>query len=279
MPLGEYEDFDACVAAQKEKGHDMESAQKICGEIQKRIEGASKFRFENLGQEIVSHEANIWPMVLNVEQDELSIYVHDVIGPGINGDGVTSLDLVPAIEAAGKRNCKRLRMNINSIGGSVAHAMSIFNAMQAFPGEKIVDITGQAASAGAIMATAGDRIRIHENATMLLHPAMLSLLGANEQLLLFAVDSTRKATDQIIDLLSIRSGQSKDTIRELVNANGYNGTMLTGTEAVSYGLADELVPVKPKKDRMMAALLEIAHENAVAQAQLIRNRLSAALTN
>lgn len=36
MPIGPYENFSACVAAQKRKGRSDESAKKICGEIEKR---------------------------------------------------------------------------------------------------------------------------------------------------------------------------------------------------------------------------------------------------
>jgi len=36
MPIGPYKDFNSCVQAQIKKGHDKESAKKICGEIEKR---------------------------------------------------------------------------------------------------------------------------------------------------------------------------------------------------------------------------------------------------
>ena len=39
MPIGPYENFAACVAAQKRKGHSDEAAKKICGEIEKRAKG------------------------------------------------------------------------------------------------------------------------------------------------------------------------------------------------------------------------------------------------
>ena len=39
MPLGPFKDFDACVRTQISKGKSKESAQKICGALQKKIEG------------------------------------------------------------------------------------------------------------------------------------------------------------------------------------------------------------------------------------------------
>jgi hypothetical protein len=36
MPVGPYQTFNGCVAAQKKKGKNDESARKICGELEKR---------------------------------------------------------------------------------------------------------------------------------------------------------------------------------------------------------------------------------------------------
>lgn len=39
MPFGPWEDFDACVADMRRKGHDEESAKRICGALKARLEG------------------------------------------------------------------------------------------------------------------------------------------------------------------------------------------------------------------------------------------------
>jgi len=41
MPFAGYETFDACVADQKKKGKSDESAKKICGALQAKVEGKS----------------------------------------------------------------------------------------------------------------------------------------------------------------------------------------------------------------------------------------------
>ena len=274
MPLAEYEDFDACVSAQREKGYDMESAEKICGEIKKRVEGVRKFRFDNLHLDVLNeHEPDIWPAQVEVVNQQMDIYIHDVIGPSLSGEGVMSSSLAPQIRNAAESGINRIRCDINSVGGSVSHAMSIFNAFQDFPGEVLVDITGTAGSSGGIIATAGDRVRINENASFYLHPAMVSLIGANQGLLEFGLEMVTKGTNQIADLLSVRSGQGKSKILEMMNAKNGHGTTLNGKEAVAMGFADELVPIKPKKDRMRA-ILEIMQENSRDQAALLRNKIA-----
>jgi len=41
MPFAGYENFDACTAHQMKKGKSKESANKICGALQSKIEGKS----------------------------------------------------------------------------------------------------------------------------------------------------------------------------------------------------------------------------------------------
>jgi hypothetical protein len=42
MPLGPYSDFSSCIAAQKKKGYDAETARKICGKIYWQTEDKNK---------------------------------------------------------------------------------------------------------------------------------------------------------------------------------------------------------------------------------------------
>lgn len=42
MPLGPYKNWNECIAAQRKKGHSENSANRICGEIEKRGKGASE---------------------------------------------------------------------------------------------------------------------------------------------------------------------------------------------------------------------------------------------
>ncbi|HUS95765.1 MAG TPA: hypothetical protein VMX97_03385, partial [Hyphomicrobiaceae bacterium] len=39
MPFAGYKNFDACLLEQVKKGHDQESARKICGKLQAETEG------------------------------------------------------------------------------------------------------------------------------------------------------------------------------------------------------------------------------------------------
>jgi hypothetical protein len=42
MPLGSYEDWAECIKAQRKKGHSKESAERICGHIEKQTKKAQR---------------------------------------------------------------------------------------------------------------------------------------------------------------------------------------------------------------------------------------------
>lgn len=42
MPVGPYKTFGACITAQINKGHDRDSARRICGKIEKNTRQAKK---------------------------------------------------------------------------------------------------------------------------------------------------------------------------------------------------------------------------------------------
>jgi ATP-dependent protease ClpP protease subunit len=213
-----------------------------------------------------------WPAGFSVKDEQMDVFIMGEIGENFFGDGITSAELVPHIRNAASQGIDRIRFEIDSPGGSVPDAMAIFNAIQDFPGETLVDITGQASSAGGIIAAAGDQVNIRENASFFAHPANVSVFGANAGMLELALEFVTKGTDQIVSLLAKRSGQTQKAVRELVESKNGNGTQMTGAEAVEFGFADELIEVKTKNDAD-SLWLEAARENAHNRAALVRSQM------
>ena len=175
------------------------------------------------------------------ESDEaLTIFVHDVIGDFM--DGLDSQSLVTQIAAASDR---QIILNINSPGGSVFDAISIYTAL-AEHGDVRADITGMAASAATILASAADTIRIATAGTFMIHRAWTIALGNASEM--EALAKTLRLIDrEIADLLSARSGTSVEEIVQLMDGvDGADGTTFSGKEAVEHGFADELIPLKTK---------------------------------
>ena len=193
--------------------------------------------------EVIEHDRLPDPPMNLVETDAgLRLFITDVIG-----DDMATQDIVSAIRSNPTAD---IEVEINTPGGSVPHAMSIFNAMVEHEGNITTQITGQAASAGMIVASGGDRVIANETASVMLHPAnliFLALLPDDRDFIDFANEAIDKASDQIRDMLATRSGQTPKAIEDLMQAKNGKGTTLTATEAFDLGLVDEVreTPAKP----------------------------------
>lgn len=177
---------------------------------------------------------------LQESDDALTIFVHDVIGDPF--DEMDSASLVPEIIANADR---QIILNINSPGGSVFDAISIYSALVEH-GNVRADITGMAASAATILASSADNIRIATSGMFQIHRAWTIALGNAAEM--EAIAKTLRSIDsEIADLLSTRSGTSVEEIVQLMDGgDGADGTTFNGKEAVDLGFADELIPLKTK---------------------------------
>ena len=54
MPFARWKDFEECTLEQTSLGHDIESANKICGEIQERAEKGALLKAQTIGLEVLS---------------------------------------------------------------------------------------------------------------------------------------------------------------------------------------------------------------------------------
>ena len=144
-------------------------------------------------------------------------------------------------------------VEINSCGGSFDQGMQIHNALVDHLGTTVAKITGQAASTALTIAMGCDQIVAHENTSIMMHPAravaLLAFVGLDKS----GIDRAEsikemadKGTEQLISLLSARSGQTEDTVREMVTARSGAGTTLTATEAKEMGFVDAIIENKQR---------------------------------
>ena len=131
----------------------------------------------------------------------------------------------------------KLRLRINSIGGSVFAGLAIYNSLKAWPGEIEVRIDGLAASIASVVAMAGKTIVMPANAMMMVHKPWCAVAGNSDDL-----RKTADTLDQLINSLagiySARTGQTDETVRQLMQ----DETWLDAESAKALGFADEVVP-------------------------------------
>ncbi len=171
--------------------------------------------------------------------DELLVLVHGVIG-----DDIDALDSASLVSEISGFSGSRIRLDINTPGGSVFDAMSVYNALVQTRADVIADVTGTAYSAGTIIASAADTIRISAGAQWMIHRAWAMAMG-NAPAMHEAAEMLERADEQIAALLAERSGNTFESIVSWMSG-AIDGTTFTGEEAVSRGFADELIPLKAK---------------------------------
>lgn len=168
-------------------------------------------------------------------------------------DGVTEIDLYDEIGFFGvsaqdfRRELKavdtpRVKLSINSPGGSVFDGIAMFNDLLDHPATVEVRVSGLAASAASIVAMAGDRIEMAENGFMMIHNAWSIGMGNAEEFRDLA-DRLAAIDGALVRTYEERTG--RDDIADLMAAE----TWMDGAKAVEMGFADAVTGQEDAKAR------------------------------
>ena len=164
------------------------------------------------------------------QRAELYIY-GDIEATQFWGDEITPETLVRELaECSGP-----LDLYINSGGGDVFAGQTIYNILKRYDGVITVHIDGLAASIASVIAMAGDKIVMPENAMMMIHRAWTIAAGNASDMRRTAEDLER-VDGLICDVYVARSGQKPEDISAMMDAE----TWFTAAEALSVGLVDEV---------------------------------------
>lgn len=90
------------------------------------------------------------------------------------GYEITAEDVSAALAEA---NGEDLTVNIFSFGGSALEGLAIFQVLSAYPGSVTTNVLGVAASAASVIAMAGDRRIVPENAALMIHQPWSVTIG------------------------------------------------------------------------------------------------------
>jgi ATP-dependent Clp protease protease subunit len=174
--------------------------------------------------------------VAQKDPDVLELDVYDVIGDTWEEDAVTAKRVRAQLREAG---ASTIRVRINSLGGDVQDALSIYNQLSEHPGNVEVNVDGIAASAATIIAMAASpgQLRMAEASEFMIHePRFPLLLGVDAAKARKAADRLDKETGILAALYAKRSERSEEEIRDWMRAE----TWFTATEALEAGLIDGL---------------------------------------
>lgn len=183
---------------------------------------------------------------LAASKDGVTLYLHGDIG----------WDITPAAVAQALKGAagKALTVSIDSYGGDAFNGIAIHNMIARHDGAKTVIVEGIAASAGSLIAMAGDRIIMPSNAFMMIHNASGFAMGPAD---------VQRQTADLLDNISAaargiyaaRSGLPEEEVGAMMDAE----TWMTADVAVAKGFATETAaPADIRLDaRRLAAFAQV----------------------
>jgi ATP-dependent protease ClpP protease subunit len=173
-----------------------------------------------------------WAILLKAGQgEEVNLDILDDIGRGVFGGGVAAADVAAKLP----REAKQINVSLNTSGGSANDGFQIYNLLKEHPARVVVNIGALAASAGTVVAMAGDEVTIAPNGRFMVHEAQAVIRGTAGDLRKSA-DRMDAVTQQAVDLYCQRAKVPREKVEELVRAE----TWLTATQAVELGFVDRI---------------------------------------
>lgn len=151
--------------------------------------------------------------------------------------GVSDREFIAAVEAFGEVDT--IEVAINSRGGEVDHALSIFNFLKNHPAKVNMRVDGVAMSAASIILMAGDDIAMPANAILMIHSPW-SYASGNADDLRQAAEVLDTFESALLETYQARSGKTADELKTMLA----DETFMTAKEALAHGFADRVIPLK-----------------------------------
>lgn len=175
-------------------------------------------------------------------------------------DSVSSMTFKEALENV---DTDVLTVRINSMGGSVSEALTIYNLLMDFDGEVITKVDGFAASAAAVIFMAGDQRIVPNSALLMIHNAW-GIGEGNAKEFRKMADDLEKITQPSVDIYVEKTKQTEALVKQLMD----DETWLTSKEALELGFATQSIKDEVEMSYQQNALLSLVKENKELKQQV-----------
>ena len=129
-----------------------------------------------------------------------------------------------------------LDISINSFGGAVYTALSIYSLLKTHKGNITIRVDGAAMSAATIITSVpGAKVIMPKGAMMMIHKVSSVAIGTTDDMRKTA-DDMQKLEENLVSIYAEKTGRSAEEVQEKLDAETY----FTAEEAVEFGLADEV---------------------------------------
>ena len=171
------------------------------------------------------------------------------LGTPIN-DEIANLMMAQLLHLEGEDPEKDIALYINSPGGSVTSALAILDTMEFIKPDVSTFCMGQAASAAAILLSAGAKGKRYAlpHSRILIHQPHGGAEGQSVDIEIQAREISR-IRDLLDELLAENTGQSKERIGRDTDRD----FIMTAAEAKEYGLIDEVIASRKRQETALKA--------------------------
>ncbi len=136
---------------------------------------------------------------------------------------------------------KDVSIYINSPGGQVTAALSIYDTMQFIKPDVSTLCIGMAASAGALLLTSGAAGKRHclPHSTVMVHQVLGGYQGQNSDIQIHAQE-TKRIGDMLTGIIAKHSGRPFEDVEKDTNRDNF----MTPQQALDYGLIDSVIETR-----------------------------------
>ena len=167
---------------------------------------------------------------IKAQEDNAEIMIYEPIGQGLCG-GLSAKQFVQDLKALD--GVKSITVRLNSPGGEVFEGAAIYNALANHPANIEVAIDGMALSMASVIAMAGDKITMAENAMMMVHEPTISTSGTASALRKSA-EILDKTTQSILNAYAKKTKKEHEELNALMVVE----TWMSAAEALELGFVD-----------------------------------------
>ena len=169
-----------------------------------------------------------WYEIKAKKEGPAEIWIYDEIGYW----GIGAKEFIIELNAIDN---PKIDMHINSPGGEVFDGAAIYNAIKRHPAEVTTYVDGIAASIASVVALAGKKVIMAENAIFMMHNPAGLVIGTADDMRKTA-DVLDKVRETMIGAYMTKSGKSDSEIKGLLDAE----TWMNADETKAAGFADEI---------------------------------------
>ncbi|MEW8253756.1 MAG: ClpP-like prohead protease/major capsid protein fusion protein [Candidatus Thiodiazotropha taylori] len=142
------------------------------------------------------------------------------------------------IDELGELKGKDITVRINSFGGSVVDGIAIYNALKRHDGVVDVAIDAVAYSAASLIAMAGEKVVMAENALLMIHAPLMSWVTGNAERMRSVADILDKYADAMVSSYLRDGGPDESTVSGWLKDG--EDHYFTAAEALEEGLIDSV---------------------------------------